>query len=74
MIVDNKTIRLLSTPKMHGVRPAVDILFESVAKEYGSKVLGVILTGMGYDGTQGLYDIKAAGGYSLAQNEETSVV
>ncbi|MFL2104988.1 chemotaxis response regulator protein-glutamate methylesterase [Desemzia sp. FAM 23991] len=74
MIVENKTIRLLSTPKMHGVRPAVDILFESVAKEYGSKVLGVILTGMGYDGTQGLYDIKAAGGYSLAQDEETSVV
>lgn len=74
MIVENKTIRLLSTPKMHGVRPAVDILFESVAKEYGSKVLGVILTGMGYDGTQGLYDIKAAGGYSLAQDEATSVV
>lgn len=74
MMVENKTIRLLSTPKVHGVRPAVDILFESVAKEYGSKVLGVILTGMGYDGTQGLYDIKAAGGYSLAQDEATSVV
>lgn len=74
MIVENKTIRLLTTAKMHGVRPAVDILFESVAKEYGSKVLGVVLTGMGYDGTQGLYDIKAAGGYSLAQDEATSVV
>ena len=74
MVVENKTIRLLTTPKMHGVRPAVDILFESVAKEYGSKVMGVVLTGMGYDGTQGLYEIKAAGGYSLAQDEATSVV
>ncbi|MBM6614722.1 chemotaxis response regulator protein-glutamate methylesterase [Desemzia sp. RIT804] len=74
MMVENKTIRLLSTPKMHGVRPAVDVLFESVAKEYGSKVMGVILTGMGYDGTQGLYKIKTAGGYSLAQDEATSVV
>lgn len=74
MIVDGHMIRLLETPKIHGVRPAVDILFESVAEMYGSGVVGVILTGMGIDGTEGLYQIKSAGGYSLAQNEATSVV
>lgn len=74
MIVEKQQIRLLSTPKIHGVRPAVDILFESVAKAYGAGTVGTVLTGMGNDGAEGLYQIKTAGGYSLAQNEETSVV
>lgn len=74
MVVENQTIKLLSTPKIHGVRPAVDVLFESIKNEYKQSVIGVVLTGMGYDGTKGLYDIKSVGGYTLAQNEETSVV
>lgn len=74
MVVKENMIRLLSTPKIHGVRPAVDLLFESVAKAYGDGTVGVILTGMGNDGTEGLYHIKSTGGYSLAQNEESSVV
>lgn len=53
--------------KVHHTRPAVDPLFTSAALEYGSRVVGVVLTGGGRDGLQGLLDIKAAGGLSLAQ-------
>jgi two-component system chemotaxis response regulator CheB len=55
-------------------RPAVDVLFRSVAKSYGSKVLAVILTGMGQDGLRGCEVIQAAGGQILAQDEASSVV
>ncbi len=55
-------------------RPAVDVLFRSVAKIYGSSTLGVILTGMGQDGLIGSQLIKAQGGYILAQDEASSVV
>jgi len=53
--------------KVNYTRPAVDPLFTSAALEYGSRVVGVVLTGRGRDGLQGLLDIKAAGGLSLAQ-------
>jgi two-component system chemotaxis response regulator CheB len=53
--------------KIHYTRPAVDPLFMSAALEYKSRVVGVVLTGGGQDGVQGLIDIKAAGGISLAQ-------
>jgi len=55
-------------------RPAVDVLFRSVAKCYGSKVLAVVLTGMGQDGLKGCEVVHAAGGQILAQDEPTSVV
>lgn len=55
-------------------RPAVDVLFRSVAKCYGSKVLSVVLTGMGQDGLKGCEAIAAAGGQVLAQDEVSSVV
>jgi len=74
MVVRQHRIHLLETNKVHGVKPAVDPLFESAAAVYGNNILGVILTGMGKDGTQGCLAIKKAGGYVLAQDETTSVV
>jgi two-component system chemotaxis response regulator CheB len=67
-------VQLRQDPPIHHTRPAVDMLFNSVARNPGVKVTGVILTGMGRDGAQGMQQIKAAGGITLAQNEETCVV
>jgi two-component system chemotaxis response regulator CheB len=55
-------------------RPAVDVLFRSVAQAYGSEVLAVVLTGMGQDGLAGTRVLKAAGAFSLVQDRPTSVV
>lgn len=60
-------------PMQHHVRPAVDVLFNSVV-DAGANVLAVLLTGMGCDGAQGMKALKAAGATTLAQNEETCVV
>ena len=54
--------------------PSVNCLFESVAEVYGKKAIGVILTGMGKDGSRGLKKIREAGGFTIAQDEESSVV
>jgi len=69
-------IRLDDSPPIGGLRPAADVLFESVAKSFsGSRVLVVILTGMGSDGKKGLASLKAKRDcYCLAQSEETCVV
>ncbi|MCE1253728.1 MAG: chemotaxis-specific protein-glutamate methyltransferase CheB [Anaerolineae bacterium] len=55
-------------------RPSASYLFHSIARVYGSRAVGLILTGMGNDGTSGLLSIHAAGGFVIAQNEATSVV
>jgi len=65
---------LSETPPVNGHRPSVDVLFHSVAQEFGSQSIGVIMTGMGEDGAEGLGAIKAAGGLTAAQSEETCVV
>jgi two-component system chemotaxis response regulator CheB len=67
-------IHLDTSPPQHGVIPAADPLFESTAELFGEKVVGVVLTGMGSDGARGLSAIKAVGGDTIAQDEETSVV
>jgi two-component system chemotaxis response regulator CheB len=61
-------------PRVNGHRPSVDVLFKSVAEEFGDKSMGVLMTGMGEDGAQGLGLIKAAGGMTIAQSEESCVV
>ena len=68
------SVRLLDTPPVNHHRPAVDVLFRSVAKELGKNAVGVILTGMGQDGAHGLAEMKKAGAGTVAQDEETSVV
>ena len=60
--------------KVNGHCPSVDILFESVAKECEEKAIGVILTGMGYDGAKGLLSMKKKGAVTIGQDEESSVV
>jgi two-component system chemotaxis response regulator CheB len=67
-------IHLTADAERHACRPSVDVLFESVALEYGAAAVGCLLTGMGRDGAQGLLQIRRAGGFTLAQDEATSVV
>ena len=55
-------------------RPSINYMFDTVAKSFGAKALGVLLTGMGEDGALGLREIKQAGGKTLAQDEKSSVV
>ena len=62
------------SPPVNSCRPAVDVLFASVAAIYGSRALGVILTGMGQDGLSGVKQIKAKGASVIAQDKATSVV
>ncbi|HUO23531.1 MAG TPA: chemotaxis response regulator protein-glutamate methylesterase [Caulobacteraceae bacterium] len=66
--------RLLDSPPVNGHRPSVDVLFHSVATSVGREAIGVILTGMGRDGAQGLAAMREAGAATLGQDEATSVV
>lgn len=68
-----REISLNQDPPLASHRPAVDVMFDSVVK-YGSDVVSVILTGMGCDGAAGMKKIKKAGGYIIAEAEETCVV
>lgn len=61
-------------PKVSGHCPSVDVLFQSVAKAAGANAIGVILTGMGADGANGLLDMKLAGAETIGQNERSCVV
>lgn len=61
-------------PKVNGHRPSVDVLFESVAKEAGKNAIGVILTGMGYDGAKGLLAMRRKGARTIGQDEKSAVV
>ena len=61
-------------PPVNGHRPSADVLFHSVAQEFGLTTVGILMTGMGDDGAEGLGAIKAAGGMTIAQSEDTCVV
>jgi len=61
-------------PPVNGHRPSADVLFHSVAQEFARMTVGILMTGMGDDGAEGLGVIKAAGGMTIAQSEDTCVV
>jgi two-component system, chemotaxis family, protein-glutamate methylesterase/glutaminase len=67
-------LKLSTEPPMNLHRPSVDFLFLSVAKYMGSDATGVIMTGMGRDGAQGMLQMRQAGAWNIAQDEATSVI
>lgn len=70
----NYYVQLLDGPMMFHQRPAVEILFNSVAKYAGKNAIGAILTGMGKDGAQGLLNMRMAGANTIAQDERSCIV
>ena len=75
MLLDsNDRIMLNQNPPVHGVRPSVDVTLLSIVQKYKSRVVGVILTGMGSDGTTGASLVHASGGWVIAEAEESCVV
>jgi two-component system chemotaxis response regulator CheB len=67
-------VRVVKGEKVSGHRPSIDVLFNSLAETVGRETVAVIMTGMGKDGADGIDHIRKSGGYTIAQNEETSVV
>jgi len=74
LVVRDGRLHLSLDPERHSCRPSVDVLFESVATEYGGGAAACLLTGMGRDGALGLLKIREAGGLTIAQDRSTSVI
>ena len=70
----NYFVEIKEGPLVFHQRPAVENLFQSVAKFAGSNAVGVILTGMGKDGSTGLLEMRKQGAYTIAQDEKSSIV
>jgi two-component system chemotaxis response regulator CheB len=71
---NTRRIRVYKGEKVSGHRPSIDVLFNSLAGNSGKDTVGVIMTGMGKDGADGILNIRNSGGHTIAQDEETSVV
>lgn len=71
-LVAHRHVELTNTKLVHFTRPAIDVLFESVALDYGGRVIGVVLTGSGSDGATGIRAIKGVGGTTMVQDPATA--
>lgn len=71
---DEPIIKLTRSAPRHGLRPAIDITMSSAAENFGRGTIGVILTGMGKDGLEGMRSIKLSGGYTLVQDPATATI
>jgi len=71
---DRYRVTCFEGEKVNGHCPSIDILFDSAAKECGSRAIGVLLTGMGYDGARGLLALRRRGAVTIGQDERSSVV
>jgi len=72
LIEKNKTFSLTVDERINFARPSIDVLFESAAEAYKSKLIGIILTGSNNDGSKGIKRIKEYGGLTIIQNPETA--
>ncbi len=73
LLIENETMFALdASEKVNYSRPSLDVTFESVAEVYGSKAIGILLSGANADGTQGLIAIKKAGGLTIVQDPSTA--
>ncbi len=73
-VTDGGTIELLKAPPYKGLRPSANYLFDSIARVYGPRAIGLILTGMGDDGADGMASMYRAGALTVAQDEKSCVV
>ncbi|MCE9584031.1 MAG: chemotaxis-specific protein-glutamate methyltransferase CheB [Planctomycetes bacterium] len=74
LAISEGRVRIHAGPERHSCRPSVDVLFESAARDLGSAAAGVLLTGMGRDGADGLLALRRTGAPTIAQDEESCVV
>jgi two-component system chemotaxis response regulator CheB len=74
IVTKEKRISLTVDPPVNYVRPSADVMMTSMAEAYGRRNVGVVLTGMGSDGANGIKSIKEKGGFTIAQDGKTSVV
>jgi two-component system, chemotaxis family, protein-glutamate methylesterase/glutaminase len=71
---DGGVLRLTEAPEVNGCRPSADVTMKSAARVFGRRAIGLIMTGMGRDGAEGLLAIKQAGGLTLAQSRDSCVI
>jgi two-component system chemotaxis response regulator CheB len=74
LVLRGGRLHLTTDSERYSCRPSVDVLFESIAHEIGAAAVACLLTGMGRDGAAGMLAIRRAGGFTIAQDEATSVV
>ncbi len=74
MVIEKGVIKLVDAPAVNSCRPSIDVFFNSLAPDLGSETLGLLLTGMGRDGAQGLLRLKLSGAATIAQDEKSSAV